>query len=294
MAPKLAFSWPTTISTLSHLLCFTLHPYITHHLLTAHVFPHPAALSLIQVSTTAICLWFWSLFGLYRLRAIPFFHVLPLAASAAALALLALFTLATTTLLTFQTARLVSAVVVLSIRQREPLAGLIALASGALLVYDAPHALLIPLCYAVFASMNALLIHPFAARIKASELQLQVLLRSLAAVLLLPTALLLDNLASTDALAALALDDPAIVLVFVSGLIAFLSFVSSRASANTLSTPFQSWLLLCLNLAVFICHFATSGEALRPRHVLGVAGLGAAWLFLAEKRELRQEQDDPV
>lgn len=298
-----ALDWPTLVSSICHLLSGACQPLLTKLVLHHIRFTYPATITLIHVATTAICLWFWTIFGLYKVRTLSLRTTLTLASATSLTALLHIFTLASTSIPTFQAARMLPTALVLTFRQvksgrNHPFLPCTAVIIGTaiLALHDialSPSACLTALFYVLVATASNLLTHSLATSVTASELQLHLLTKSLSAVLLIPTLPLLDDYTvSPGSIRNFAFDETSTILVFSTGLLSFFTFVSVRASANRLSAELYNCLVFITALSVFASHFAVFEHRLRPGELFGAACVVGGCFVLAERRRQCSEDQD--
>lgn len=197
-------------------LCAALHAgvVVAHVLLSRHALRQsratPAQLAALHAAATALALAFWTLFGLFRVRAMPFRALLPSALARAAQSVAHALLLNHVSLSVYVGARVL------------PLANgpTVALGLVALLVAERL-ALRVVAFVTAFILASMLSARLAATRLRvlfASELQLCLLTRALSATVLLP-------LAARDGMPP----ESATPVLCVSALLSFASFVSTRA-----------------------------------------------------------------
>lgn len=290
----LGIDWPSVSCFLSHVLSASALPTLTKLLISHLHFPYPATLSFIHTVTISICLWYWTILSIFKPRSIPILTLIPLSLSAAINTLLNAYMLAKCSLLHYQIVRFLPLVVMSPNIHSAPLL------LGTMILFmmhpPKPMSAIVLVASLVFALIDR---HGPIARLRratrATDLQLQLLVRSMSAVFIgvwLPT---LDDLSRDSDLVArlVGLDDPTSFFLYSTGLIAFFSFISIRVSHSKLH-PHAFRIASIISAApIFFAHFLIYASP-RMLDILSIILVlaGAHHATLAAQSEAVSEDDD--
>lgn len=247
--------WPSVFCLLVHVLSSSSLPTLTKLLVSHLHFTYPTTLAFIHSATVVICMWFWTILNIFRPRSIPWRTLVPLALSAALNAVLQAYCISVASLLHFQMVRLLPLVLLAPNVQALPFL------VGVLIVF-----VVHPPTPLTFFVMAATLAASFADRsgplrrlrcaTRATDLQLQLLVRSLSTVFIFPLMLLMDDFSSKSALPArLILDEPTSFFVYSTGMLSFFSFVALRVSYAKLHPYAFRAASLLSSIPVLVIHF---------------------------------------
>lgn len=248
--------WATVLCFLVQVMASSSLPTLSKLLLTHLHFPYPATLSFIHTATVAICLWFWTILNIFHPRSIPFRSLSLLSVSAAVNAVLNMIALSTSSLLHYQLSRFLILVVLSPSIHAIPFV----IGSVILLVSHSPTALSV--C-ALTASVLATLFDksgPVArvrCKTRGTDLQLQLMVRTFAALILIPILPLIDDYSKTSALPSrlVSSEDSTPFFLYSTGLLSFFAFVSLRVSHSKLHPNVFRTASVLSGLPVFIAHF---------------------------------------
>lgn len=265
---------PAFLIAIVHVAAVVAHVITNRVLLTTLGFRFPVTLAVVQYAGIALALGFWTLFGLLRLRPLPIWGALRLAAGAALCSALANLSLRYNTLATFQAGRLTAAPAVWFV---ECILGVRALptrpflvSSSAFLVIGVACGVVVsdPLttkegaiwlvaavcCTAVYQVCSARL----RLTTKANELQLQLATKALGAVALATLAPIIDDysISNDHSILYFEVDDTAALVLLLSAFLAFLSFIAQRASVARHSARAYNTLAYSVSVLIFAAHFS--------------------------------------
>lgn len=247
-------------------------------------FPFPATIALLHTGGVALMLWFWTLFGIFKPRQLALGATFRIAGPHAATAILSIAALRYTSLSVFQATRLaVSPTVFLleralvshferhqSIRRRRrhpfetPLLKLMCAVTGIIFL-----AALVVVAMAATSSRKGVLIAivsvaatavvqiqtlPHLRQASVTELQLQLYTKTAAAFLVALACPFVDDYSPMSATSVInyPFQEHHTLLILLTALLAFLSFVSMRASASRATVTFFS----VQSIAIAACIFA--------------------------------------
>ncbi|CAN8073054.1 unnamed protein product [Agarophyton chilense] len=234
MRPKRRPDWAHLVCVLLHVVVATSHVLVSRHALRVVA---PAALAAFQLATIATSLWFWSLFGLFRLRVVPTLSALSLAVPHALLTLSHFVLLARASLVVYVGVRLV------------PVAfgrfNILALVCGSLLVAFSVGNRSVAAAAFVYVAAARAVAH-VAKRsfnsVLGTDLQIALFTKSLSALLLLVPAVYTTDAQVIDLLQAHRMSA---MVVCASALMAFAHFVSIRALISRCSQRVSDVTLVC-------------------------------------------------
>lgn len=231
----LHIDWPSVFCFLVHILSSSSLPTLTKLLISHLSFAYPTTLALIHTATIAICLWFWTILNIFRPRYIPLRQLIPLSLSAAITAVVTAYCLSATSLLHYQIVHFLPLVILVPIVQALPFL------IGAIIICISHTPSLFQ-----FSVLFATLFVTFLDRVgpiarirrstRATDLQLQLFVRSLSVLFIAPVLPFVDDLSATSSLTSrlVGLDEPTSFFVYSTGMLAFFSFVSIRVSHSKL------------------------------------------------------------
>lgn len=264
----------TILSCLLHVTSTTLHVALSRAVLQDEKATHPVSLTFIQSTTIAVCLWFWSIFGLYKPRSLPLRTIVTLSIPSCALSLLRIVILLRTNLHIYQTIMLLPPIFAISsplhIRFRPQLIALFAtfLSFKSTSLSVAPTDVVICVVYVFISAFSFHVTQQLACDTPATELQLQLAIYTTHIFLLTP--LLLFSFSSSSDHDV----QPDLVLVFATALLSFLRFVSSRASLANVSTFDYARLMAIIAIIIYSLHFfITPPTVIHPRIALAAVTL---------------------
>lgn len=260
--PKISNNLPAIFSALTHLLSAAGLPLLNHFLLQVLKAPPPVSLAFLQMLIPAICLWFWSIFGLFRVRLLPIKQIIPLALSAAISSLASTLALSTNSLLIYQSLRSLSPL--FPVARVSPLPKpptIAAIIASILLTYSDPSRTPIGITMALLstlaAAFHATLAAPAREAVNASELQLHLITKSVASTILFPLVFFVDAWGTT--LPTWTQEEVSPLLISASGMLAFFAFVAARATADTLNRSAQHVIAHGISAIIFAAHFVSVG-----------------------------------
>lgn len=252
---------PSTLRSLILSILYTLstslHPLFLKSILSTLSFTHSAALALLQLISISISLWFWTIFGLYKVRSHLFQcrQSLLLACLRATRTLIAVHALERNSLASFAAATLI---VPAALHLTK--GGVLHVAGNALTILGA-------LCTAVYedggtgwerwGARGALGMHValgcvqdavdrWTQCVNGSELQIQLVVTSMAAVALVPVVVVEEVVVRPVSLVRFVYDEVVVVCILSTGLLAFWRFVVARAAVYRLS---RGMAIACVHLA---------------------------------------------
>lgn len=282
---------PSTFRSLILSILFTLsislHPLLLKSILSTLSFTHSAALALLQLISISISLWFWTIFGLYKVRS-PLFRCrqsLLLAILRAVRTLVAIHALERNSLAAFAAATLLVPALLHFTRGcwlHLAANALTVLGAFCTLVYEGEAAssgcsarIVLGIHVALGCLQQAL--DRCTQRVKGSELQIQLVVTSIATLVLIPAAVVEEVVFRPVSLLRFVYDEVAVVCILSTGLLAFWRFVVARAAVYRLS---RGMALACVHLACLTMFVWAAREE-------GALGLGIAAAVLAVGGVLR-------
>lgn len=251
-------------------------------------FPYAATLTALHHAVIALCLWFWTLFGLFQPRQLPIYAIMLLAAASAFSTMLAMLSLRHNSLSVYQATRLctpptsfVFQLMRTPQRYKQNLKAaqrqLSCLAASICTVFAG--AVLLAIYDPVFTRAGALFAAasfmtgaahqvwslPLRESTHGNELQLQLYTKSTGALLILPFVPIFDDYSITSAssIRHFEFDQARTTLIFGTALLAFLSFIAMRTSISRSSNAFYSALLQLTSIVIFFADrvvFATENH----------------------------------
>lgn len=263
--------WATVFCFLVQVLASSSLPTLSKLLLTHLHFPYPATLSFIHVATVAICLWFWTILNIFHPRSLPFRSLAFLSVSAAVNGMLNMIALSTSSLLHYQLSRFL----LLSLLSPSVHAVPFIIGSLVLVVTHCPTALSVcTLAASVIATLfdKSGPIARVRCKTRGTDLQLQLMVRTFAALISIPVLPLLDDYSKTSALPSrlVSSEDSTPFFLYSTGLLSFFAFVSLRVSHSKLHPNVFRAASILSGLPVFIAHF-TVYESVCTLDVLSIA-----------------------
>lgn len=245
-------------------------------------FRFAATLTLLQYASIAVSLWFWSIFGLFKVRRVPFWDALRLAIGASFCSLLSMLSLKHNSLATYQAVRMTTAPVLLlveyllgvrvPVRRQIAICASTAILAGAIAIasVDARRndiGLVFAVAGVIVTALYQVLSLSLRLTTKANELQLQLCTKSLGCICLLPFCFIFDNYSRTSSLSIFYFnfDEHISFLIMCTGLLTFLSFVAMRASINRNSPASYNTLVYLVSFFIFAAHFVASFRAPEAR-----------------------------
>lgn len=276
--------WATVFCFLVQVLASSSLPTLSKLLLTHLQFPYPATLSFIHTATVAICLWFWTILNIFHPRSLPIRSIISLSFSAMLNAMLNMIALSTSSLLHYQLSRF------LLLTLFSPSIHAIPFLLGSLILLIIHPPTPFSVC-TIAASIAATLFDkggPIArirCKTRGTDLQLQLMVRTFAAILSLPVLPLVDDYSANSALPSrlVSSDDSTPFFLYSTGLLSFFAFVSLRVSHSKLHPSVFRAASVLSGLPVFIAHFAVY-EAVSVLDVLAMllVLMGAFQVTMAE------------
>lgn len=257
--PKLLLEidWATVLCFLVQVLASSSLPTLSKLLLTHLGFPYPATLAFVHTATVSICLWFWTILNIFHPRSLPMRTLLPLSLSATVNSLLAMFALSTSSLLHFQLSRFIILILL------DPSIHAIPFLIGTTILFIRHCPTVLSFCILAASVVAACIdkagpIAKIRSKTRGTDLQLQLMVRSIAAVLFIPILPLFDDFSSSSALPSrlVASEDSMPFFLYSTGLLAFFAFVSVRVSHSKLHPNVFRTATVLSGLPVFVAHFA--------------------------------------
>jgi hypothetical protein len=317
----LHLNWPALVCGFFAVFSSSTLLLLTKLATTALNFPYPATLALLHTGGIALMLWFWTLFGMLQPRRLPPRLVLRAAAPHAAATVLALAALRHASLSVFQATRLaVAPTVFLAERARAAAAeslprrrrqrrrgrggdggsgfgamylvvAVVYLAAAAVVVVDTGSSrwgVAVAAAAGMAAAAAQVQTRSLLQRTSVTELQLQLATKTAAAALIAVACPFLDDYSPASPSSVLNYPFPEnyTLLILLTSLLAFLSFVSMRASASRSTVSFFAVQALTVAGCAFACDryfFIPPGAQAVPRVWCGGVAvlLAASALFSA-------------
>lgn len=278
------------------------------------VFPFPAALAFLHTISIAIMLGFWTVFGLFKPRHIPMKRTLLLGFPDAVNTFLSLLVIQKTSLSTYQASRLAiapvnflferavhvssqlspsprnsaqendhrSAFVLENIRMAYSISAILLLSAAAVIHESAipisGNTALLLVASVIFAAGSRVAQLSLLRDTNVTELQLQLYTKigALPCLVLITALSDLSSPTDRDSLYNHHLPEQNALLVFLTSLLVFLSFVSMRASSSRSTESY----FIVQSIAITICVFITDWRVIAPTIVAG-ASPSALWFVSA-------------
>lgn len=283
----LALEWPAIVCCSSHVFSAAGLVVLNKLVIEFANFRYATTLVLLQYVSIATCLWFWSVFGLFRVRKLPLSGVVRLAMGASACSMLSMLSLKYNSLAVFQSIRMSTAPMVLliecltGVRTKLPepkafIASFVIVAGAArLTLMDDEYnllGLLFALAGVIVTALYQVLSLSLRRTTRANELQLQLCTKSMGCLCILPFVPLFDNYSpsSITSIVHFDFDQDAVILILSTGLVAFFSFVAMRASINRTSARTYNVLVYMVSLDIFVAHFSIFNHTLTNAHAFSI------------------------
>lgn len=298
----LALEWPALFASCCHVLSVVGLVVLNKLVLDVVGFRFAITLTLVQYASIAISLWFWSIFGLFRLRRVPFYDAFRLAIGASICSMLSMLSLKHNSLAAYQSIRMTTAPVVLLVecllgvkrvvRRRNAAVASFAIITGATIiaVHDSNRndlGLLFAVCGVIVTALYQVLSLSLRLTTKANELQLQLWTKSIGCLCIIPFVPVFDNYAPSSAMSIFYFDfdEHAAFLIICTGLLAFLSFVAMRASINRNSASSYNMLVYLVSTLIFTAHFKMKPSEANRVQVVAAALVVSGTILFAYARD---------
>lgn len=288
-------------------------------------FPFPATLALLHTGGIALMLWFWTVFGMFKPRKTSLASSLRIAAPYALTAVLSLATLRHTSLSVFQSTRLAVAPATFALervyvalqrrrnarrRRRNSfesslirllyLAGSAVVAVVVLLVVMDTRSSAFGIAVAISSALATAFVQvrtlPHLRNASFTELQLQLHTKSCSAVMIAVACPFVDDYSpsSPNSIMNYTFPEHYTLLIIFTSLLAFLSFVSMRASASRSTTTYFAVQSTAIAACSFTAdqYFFSAHEAMHNLWLACVVTLLLATLFFSFLRETQMRTED--
>jgi hypothetical protein len=275
-------NWPAIVSGTMHVLSATSLIVLSKRAMDNFSFPFPATLALLHHSGIAGALWFWTIFGLFRPRSLPFLPTAQLAAASALCCALSMLSLRHNSLAVYQAMRMSAAPTALiiermlgrtghltedlsqfgyikrSVSDRVCVSGAVLFIAIALLARSDKTLTRAGAVCGGFSALSSAMYQtwsrPARESARGNELQLQLYTRTLGAFSLVPLLPVLDNysLTSPQSIFQMPFNESTAIIVLATILLAFLSFVAMRVTVSRASPRFYSATISAISGLLFV------------------------------------------